>query len=157
MGCLGYRMAVDFLKTDHLFLTVGVVGGACSDVEQTFIQVTKFAKREKLFDFLKTIGKKKNFCSKYKRVFYQMSECITALCSVAAIKFKIQTVTCHQWNISQRLFYGLGFGCRVGAHDGVCGDQDTSRFSCRVLVPGESSNHKYSWVSAFTGLVSSCL
>lgn len=59
MGCLGYRMAVDFLKTDHLFLTVGVVGGACSDVEQTFIQVTKFAKREKLFDFLKTIGKKK--------------------------------------------------------------------------------------------------
>ncbi|XP_032361791.1 putative ATP-dependent RNA helicase DDX4 isoform X2 [Etheostoma spectabile] len=50
------RMAADFLKTDYLFLAVGVVGGACSDVEQTFIQVTKFSKREQLLDFLKTTG-----------------------------------------------------------------------------------------------------
>uniref|UniRef100_A0A673A0P2 RNA helicase n=2 Tax=Sphaeramia orbicularis TaxID=375764 RepID=A0A673A0P2_9TELE len=50
------RMAADFLKTDYLFLAVGVVGGACSDVEQTFIQVTKFSKREQLMDFLKTTG-----------------------------------------------------------------------------------------------------
>nr|XP_046237902.1 probable ATP-dependent RNA helicase DDX4 isoform X2 [Scatophagus argus] len=47
------RMAADFLKTDYLFLAVGVVGGACSDVEQTFVQVTKFSKREQLLDLLK--------------------------------------------------------------------------------------------------------
>lgn len=51
-----YRMAADFLKTDYLFLAVGVVGGACSDVEQTFVQVTKFSKREQLLDILKTTG-----------------------------------------------------------------------------------------------------
>ncbi|XP_017281746.1 probable ATP-dependent RNA helicase DDX4 isoform X1 [Kryptolebias marmoratus] len=50
------RMASDFLKTDYLFLAVGVVGGACSDVEQTFVQVAKFAKREQLLDILKTTG-----------------------------------------------------------------------------------------------------
>ncbi|XP_031707946.1 putative ATP-dependent RNA helicase DDX4 isoform X1 [Anarrhichthys ocellatus] len=50
------RLAADFLKTDYLFLAVGVVGGACSDVEQKFIQVTKFSKREQLVDILKTTG-----------------------------------------------------------------------------------------------------
>uniref|UniRef100_A0A3B4VHY7 RNA helicase n=1 Tax=Seriola dumerili TaxID=41447 RepID=A0A3B4VHY7_SERDU len=50
------RMAADFLKTDYLFLAVGVVGGACSDVEQKFIEVTKFSKREQLLDILKTTG-----------------------------------------------------------------------------------------------------
>ncbi|GLD64760.1 AHG95980.1 ATP-dependent RNA helicase [Lates japonicus] len=50
------RMAADFLKTDYLFLAVGVVGGACSDVEQIFIEVTKFSKREQLLDLLKTTG-----------------------------------------------------------------------------------------------------
>ena len=51
-----HRMAADFLKTDYLFLAVGVVGGACSDVEQTFIEVTKFSKREQLLDLLKATG-----------------------------------------------------------------------------------------------------
>ncbi|KAM3585410.1 uncharacterized protein V6R79_017114 [Siganus canaliculatus] len=50
------RMAADFLKTDYLFLAVGVVGGACSDVQQTFVQVTKFSKRELLLDLLKETG-----------------------------------------------------------------------------------------------------
>ncbi|KAM4560495.1 putative ATP-dependent RNA helicase DDX4 [Odontesthes bonariensis] len=50
------RMAADFLKTDYLFLAVGIVGGACSDVEQTFVQVTKFSKREQLLDLLKITG-----------------------------------------------------------------------------------------------------
>nr|AEO36953.1 vasa [Oreochromis aureus] len=48
------RLAADFLKTDYLFLAVGILGGACSDVEQTFVQVTKFAKREQLLDLLKS-------------------------------------------------------------------------------------------------------
>uniref|UniRef100_A0A3Q3IHN8 Helicase ATP-binding domain-containing protein n=1 Tax=Monopterus albus TaxID=43700 RepID=A0A3Q3IHN8_MONAL len=51
------RMAADFLKTDYLFLAVGEVGGACTDVEQTFVQVTKFSKRDQLVEFLKTTGK----------------------------------------------------------------------------------------------------
>ena len=39
--------AQDFLD-DYLFLTVGMVGGACSDVQQEFHQVAKFDKRKKL-------------------------------------------------------------------------------------------------------------
>ncbi|KAF3857484.1 hypothetical protein F7725_009343, partial [Dissostichus mawsoni] len=50
------RLAAEFLKKDYLFLAVGVVGGACSDVEQKLVQVTKFSKREKLLDVLKTTG-----------------------------------------------------------------------------------------------------
>ncbi|XP_061538759.1 probable ATP-dependent RNA helicase DDX4 [Phycodurus eques] len=53
------RLAADFLKMDYLFLAVGIVGGACSDVEQTFVQVTKFSKREQLLDVLKTTGKER--------------------------------------------------------------------------------------------------
>uniref|UniRef100_A0A667ZFB9 RNA helicase n=1 Tax=Myripristis murdjan TaxID=586833 RepID=A0A667ZFB9_9TELE len=50
------RLAADFLRTDYLFLAVGVVGGACTDVEQKFVQVSKFSKREQLLDILKTTG-----------------------------------------------------------------------------------------------------
>lgn len=41
---------------DYLFLTVGIVGGACTDVEQTFVKVTKFCKREQLLDIVKSTG-----------------------------------------------------------------------------------------------------
>ncbi|CAL8291068.1 unnamed protein product [Lota lota] len=50
------RMAADFLKKDYLFLAVGMVGGACSDVEQRVIQVTKFSKRDELLDMLRNTG-----------------------------------------------------------------------------------------------------
>ncbi|XP_056121550.1 probable ATP-dependent RNA helicase DDX4 [Rhinichthys klamathensis goyatoka] len=50
------RLAAEFLKVDYLFLAVGVVGGACSDVEQTIIQVDQFSKREQLLELLKTTG-----------------------------------------------------------------------------------------------------
>jgi len=43
--------AQDFLN-DYLFLTVGIVGGACTDVEQNFYQVEKHDKREKLEELL---------------------------------------------------------------------------------------------------------
>merc|ERR1711915_803968 len=36
----------------YLFLTVGLVGGACSDVEQTFYEVAKSEKREKLEELM---------------------------------------------------------------------------------------------------------
>uniref|UniRef100_A0A9J8CTS7 RNA helicase n=1 Tax=Cyprinus carpio carpio TaxID=630221 RepID=A0A9J8CTS7_CYPCA len=50
------RMAADFLKVDYIFLAVGVVGGACSDVEQTIIQVDQYSKRDQLLDVLKSTG-----------------------------------------------------------------------------------------------------
>jgi len=43
--------AQDFLN-DYLFLTVGMVGGACSDVQQEFHEVAKFDKREKLEELM---------------------------------------------------------------------------------------------------------
>merc|ERR1719348_27368 len=43
--------AQDFLN-DYLFITVGIVGGACTDVEQLFHQVEKHDKREKLEELL---------------------------------------------------------------------------------------------------------
>ena len=44
--------AQEFL-TDYLFLTVGMVGGACSDVEQIFFECAKFDKRDKLEELMK--------------------------------------------------------------------------------------------------------
>jgi superfamily II DNA/RNA helicase len=45
------KLAGKFLN-DYLFLTVGIVGGACSDVEQKFYEVGKFDKRKKLVEML---------------------------------------------------------------------------------------------------------
>lgn len=50
------RLAADFLRTDYIFLAVGQVGGACSDVEQSVIQVTQFSKRDLLVELLQTTG-----------------------------------------------------------------------------------------------------
>ena len=46
------RLAREFLSDSYIFLTVGVVGGANSDVTQTVIPVTKFEKRKKLTELL---------------------------------------------------------------------------------------------------------
>jgi len=48
-------LAFDLLQ-DYLFLTIGVVGGACDDVEQKVYEVDKFAKREKLMEILNNVG-----------------------------------------------------------------------------------------------------
>ena len=45
-------MAFEFMS-NYLFLAVGVVGGACSDVSQTFLQVPMYEKREKLLDLVR--------------------------------------------------------------------------------------------------------
>lgn len=45
------QLACDFLS-DYLFVTVGIVGGACADVEQVFYQVAKNQKRSKLQELL---------------------------------------------------------------------------------------------------------
>merc|ERR1719411_1819698 len=44
--------AQEFLADDYLFLTVGLVGGACSDVKQDFYEVAKFDKRGKLEEIM---------------------------------------------------------------------------------------------------------
>lgn len=41
------RLAAEYLK-NYVFLTVGIVGGASTDVDQEFIEVAKFKKRGKL-------------------------------------------------------------------------------------------------------------
>ncbi|KAL8610589.1 hypothetical protein ACOMHN_006308 [Nucella lapillus] len=49
------KLASDFMH-DYLFVTVGIVGGACTDVEQTFLEVDRLQKREYLCDILNTSG-----------------------------------------------------------------------------------------------------
>lgn len=49
------KLAGEFLN-DYLFLTVGRVGGACSDVSQHFFQVDRQQKRQKLCDILSESG-----------------------------------------------------------------------------------------------------
>lgn len=49
------NLAGKFLK-DYIFLTIGIVGGACTDVEQNFFEVTKFKKRSKLIEVLEENG-----------------------------------------------------------------------------------------------------
>ena len=48
------KIAQGYLN-NYIFLAVGVVGGACEDVEQAFLQVTHFEKREKLLEVLTPI------------------------------------------------------------------------------------------------------
>ncbi|XP_027755974.1 probable ATP-dependent RNA helicase DDX4 isoform X4 [Empidonax traillii] len=50
------RLAAEFLKTDFLFVVVGHVGGACSDVQQNILQVSQYLKRDKLMEILRSIG-----------------------------------------------------------------------------------------------------
>ena len=44
-------LAANYLN-DYLFLTVGMVGGACQDVEQILYEVPRLEKREKLSELL---------------------------------------------------------------------------------------------------------
>jgi len=49
------HLALDFLE-NYLFLTIGIIGGANADVTQSFFQVDKFQKREKLLEILRDVG-----------------------------------------------------------------------------------------------------
>uniref|UniRef100_A0A8C0F2Q7 RNA helicase n=1 Tax=Bubo bubo TaxID=30461 RepID=A0A8C0F2Q7_BUBBB len=49
------RLAGEFLKTDYLFVVVGHMGGACSDVQQNILQVPNYSKRDKLIEILQSI------------------------------------------------------------------------------------------------------
>ncbi|NXL68411.1 DDX4 helicase, partial [Chordeiles acutipennis] len=50
------RLAGEFLKVDYLFVVVGRVGGACSDVQQNILQVPQCSKKDKLIEILQSIG-----------------------------------------------------------------------------------------------------
>nr|XP_009942081.1 PREDICTED: probable ATP-dependent RNA helicase DDX4 [Opisthocomus hoazin] len=50
------RLAGEFLKFDYLFVVVGHMGGACSDVQQNVLQVPQYSKRDKLMEILQSIG-----------------------------------------------------------------------------------------------------
>ncbi|XP_033019972.1 probable ATP-dependent RNA helicase DDX4 isoform X1 [Lacerta agilis] len=53
------RLAGEFLKAEYLFVVVGQVGGACSDVQQTILKVNQYDKREKLVEILNGTGDKR--------------------------------------------------------------------------------------------------
>lgn len=53
------KLAQRFLR-NHLFLSVGIVGGACEDVTQRFFEVSKFEKKDKLKEILTEEGN--NIC-----------------------------------------------------------------------------------------------
>ena len=49
------KLAAEFLH-NHIFLTVGVVGGTTSDIQQTVVEVEEYQKREKLQQILSESG-----------------------------------------------------------------------------------------------------
>ncbi|NP_001081728.1 probable ATP-dependent RNA helicase DDX4 isoform X2 [Xenopus laevis] len=53
------RLASNYLKSEHLFVVVGLVGGACSDVAQTVLEMRENGKMEKLLEILKSSEKER--------------------------------------------------------------------------------------------------
>lgn len=49
------RLAKDYLE-DYLFLTIGLIGGANSDVKQEFRKVPAFDKRKELLELLSKLN-----------------------------------------------------------------------------------------------------
>lgn len=54
MTCQIQRCALKFMD-NYVFLVVGTVGSANQDVTQTIVNVTKFDKRQKIVEHLKSI------------------------------------------------------------------------------------------------------
>ena len=48
---------LDEFLNDYLFLTIGVVGGTTSDIDQSVIEVGEFEKKEKLQEILTSTGR----------------------------------------------------------------------------------------------------
>ena len=55
-----YFVVAKYLR-DYIFLTVGRVGGATSDITQSVVEVGEYEKREKLVEILKTQGGHENW------------------------------------------------------------------------------------------------
>lgn len=50
------HLASEFLDDHYIFVTVGILGGACADVEQVIYNVEKFEKKNKLRELLQESG-----------------------------------------------------------------------------------------------------
>lgn len=50
------HMATSYLKPDYIFVAVGEIGGACKDVVQTVIKLSKFEKKDALLSILRDMG-----------------------------------------------------------------------------------------------------
>lgn len=103
--CVSFRLAADFLKPDYLFLAVGIVGGACTDVEQMFVEVTKFAKREQLLEILQTTGTERTMV--FVETKRQADFIACYLCQE-----KVPTTSIHGWVRGHKCCNPLFFGCR---------------------------------------------
>ncbi|KFQ00906.1 putative ATP-dependent RNA helicase DDX4, partial [Leptosomus discolor] len=66
------KLAGEFLKSDYLFVVVGHMGGACSDVQQSILQIPQYSKRDKLIEILQSIGHERTvvFVDKKKKADY---------------------------------------------------------------------------------------
>ena len=53
---LSFPLLLDEFLNDYLFLTIGVVGGTTSDIDQSIIEVGEFEKKEKLQEILTSTG-----------------------------------------------------------------------------------------------------
>ncbi|NXX13744.1 DDX4 helicase, partial [Podargus strigoides] len=54
-----HRLAGELLKTEYLFVVVGRVSEACTDIQQTIIQVPQYSRRDKLIEILKSTGRER--------------------------------------------------------------------------------------------------
>jgi ATP-dependent RNA helicase DDX3X len=53
------RLGSDFLKLDHVYVEIGVVGAACDNITQEIRQVSQRGKREELRKLLSEVGKRR--------------------------------------------------------------------------------------------------
>ena len=115
------KMAGDFLN-DYLFLTVGRVGGACTDVTQTVLEVDRQEKRSRLCDILTETGIVHSCCTENG-----LSDC--------AFMFNMIKI--------------FGFDFRVRKNVSICGTKEKCRFPGIIPVAKRIPDNQYSWVRTF--------
>ncbi|KAL7671964.1 hypothetical protein ACOME3_006865 [Neoechinorhynchus agilis] len=53
------KLAQSYLKKDYIFISTGIIGGACVDVSQEFVEVDRTTKRSKVKEILTELGNTK--------------------------------------------------------------------------------------------------
>ena len=95
------RLAGEFLKPNYLFVAVGQVGGACTDVQQSVLQVGQYSKREKLVEVLRNTGTSRRRNGVFSRLWFPK---ITVRIGVSFNK------CFHHFPFSYSCFYGGFYG-----------------------------------------------
>jgi len=81
------QIAKSYLKPHYISVAVGEIGVACKDVTQTFIEVKKFDKKNKLLTLLKESGMT-ILIIKYKiKHFFSFSFSLCTTCKIFIILF----------------------------------------------------------------------